>query len=207
MLSQHTVVHVLLPISWCTWMRLPPGEHVSYLLLPVLFMQASWWEQCLLSHRSSDQEVQSNLAKWFCLRDTHVFVIKMLVQSHLQAWPGQVFAGSLPWQEASSVSWGIHGRSSCWLSWAGAVQPEATVALVTAASLLGCLLCPSASLSLCAAHFLLLKLICRNRLNGVIPGHGHFNTTSECGKVRTTQGSGSQDALYCTGAASGVPAL
>ena len=85
MLSQHTVVHVLLPISWCTWMRLPTGEHVSYLLLPVLFMQASWWEQCLLSHRSSDQEVRSNLAKWFCLRDTHVFVIKMLVQSHLQA--------------------------------------------------------------------------------------------------------------------------
>ena len=75
------------------------------------------------------------------------------VQSHLKAWPGQVLAGSRPWQEDSSASWGIHGRSSCWVSWAGVVQPEATVALVTAASLLDCLLSPSASLSLCAAHF------------------------------------------------------
>ena len=44
MLSQHTVVHIPLPISWCTWVRLPPGEHVGYRLLRVLFMQAYWWE-------------------------------------------------------------------------------------------------------------------------------------------------------------------
>ena len=110
-------------------------------------------KQCLLSHSSSYQEVWSNLVKWFCFRDSRVFAIKMLVQSHLKAWRGQVLAGSCPWQEASSVLWVIHGRSSCWVSWAGVVQPEATVALVTAASLLGCLLSPSASLSLCAAHF------------------------------------------------------
>lgn len=110
-------------------------------------------KQCLLSHSPSDQEVRSNLAKWFCFRDSRVFAVKTLVQSCLKAWPGQVLAGSRPWQEASSVLWGIHRRSSCWVCWAGVVQPEATVALVTATSLLGCLLSPSASLSLCAAHF------------------------------------------------------